>query len=225
MLSQLAPVASISRREAALTEIRRAIVLGTLRPGEKLTEVALATSLGVSRATVREAMTQLVHDGLLIAEPYRGIRVAELDAAAIRDLAQTRMALDLLAVRGIVSDPSDGRLEELRAAWRVFEPQIFDVDPVRRNDAHLAFHRALWSAAHNVLLDQLWPVIEAHMTIALAEDQRARPDSARSQRIHAVLVEAITSRDDARIERALREHTVDSAEALLTLHHEEETTP
>ena len=98
----LLPASSISRREAVVNQIRRGIVLGVLRPGEKLTEVGLATALQVSRPTVREALAQLAQEGLLTAEPYRGLRVTEIDAAAIRDLAQTRLALDRLAIQAII---------------------------------------------------------------------------------------------------------------------------
>ena len=216
---QLEPVSSISRREAVITEIRRGIVLGALRPGEKLTEVALAASLQVSRATVREALGQLGREGLLTFEPYRGLRVAELDAAALRDLAATRVALDRMAIEAILADATGGRMAALTTAWAVFETQIFDPDPVSRHDAHLAFHRAIWSASENVLLAQLWPVVEAHMTIALAEDQRARPNPERSHRIHAALVAAITDRDVDRIEAALQAHTVATANELIDLCH------
>ena len=80
----LLPASSISRREAVVNQIRRGIVLGVLRPGEKLTEVGLASALQVSRPTVREALAQLAQEGLLTAEPYRGLRVTEIvdDAAA-----------------------------------------------------------------------------------------------------------------------------------------------
>ena len=216
---QLEPVSSITRREAVITEIRRGIVLGALRPGEKLTEVALAASLQVSRATVREALGQLGREGLLTFEPYRGLRVAELDAAALRDLAATRVALDRMAIQAILADPTGRRMAALTTAWTVFEAQIFDSDPVSRHDAHLAFHQAIWSASENVLLAQLWPVVEAHMTIALAEDQRARPNPERSHRIHTALVAAIVDRDLDRIETALQAHTVATANELIELCH------
>lgn len=215
----LLPASSISRREAVVNQIRRGIVLGVLRPGEKLTEIGLATILRVSRPTVREALAQLAQEGLLTAEPYRGLRVAEIDAAAIRDLAQTRMALDRLAIQAIVGDATGRRMAALRQAWNAYETTIEDPDPVARHDAHLAFHRAIWSASGNVLLNQLWPVIEAHMTIALAEDQRARPNPERSRRIHAALVDAIVARDNERVEAALHAHTVVTAEELIALRH------
>lgn len=217
--AQLEPVSSITRREAVITEIRRGIVLGALRPGEKLTEVALAASLRVSRATVREALGQLGREGLLTFEPYRGLRVAELDAAALRDLAATRVALDRMAIEAILADPSGARMAALTTAWEVFDAQISDPDPVHRHDAHLTFHHAIWSASENVLLDQLWPVVEAHMTIALAEDQRARPNPDRSRRIHAALIMAIVDRDLDRIEAALQAHTVATANDLIDLCH------
>jgi DNA-binding GntR family transcriptional regulator len=215
----LMPASSISRREAVVNQIRRGIVLGVLRPGEKLTEVALATALQVSRPTVREALAQLAQEGLLTVEPYRGLRVTEIDAAAIRDLAQTRMALDRLAIRAIMNDATGRRMAALLQAWHAYEATVDDPDPVARHDAHLAFHRAIWSASENVLLEQLWPVIEAHMTIALAEDQRARPNPERSRRIHAALVDSIVARDVDRVEAALQAHTVATAEELIAMCH------
>lgn len=213
----LLPASSISRREAVVTQIRRGIVLGALRPGEKLTEVGLATTLQVSRPTVREALAQLAQEGLLTAEPYRGLRVTEIDASAIRDLARTRLALDRLAAQAIMGDRTDRRMDALRQTWLAYEASVDDPDPVARHDAHLAFHRAVWSASDNALLDQLWPVIQAHMTIALAQDQRARPSPERSRRIHAAIVDGIVARDPERLEVALQTHTIAAAEELIAL--------
>lgn len=217
--AMLLPASSISRREAVVNQIRRGIVLGVLSPGEKLTEVGLATTLRVSRPTVREALAQLAQEGLLTVEPYRGLRVAQTDAAAIRDLAQTRLALDRLAIQAITDDATGRRMDALLQAWRAYEATVDNPDPVARHDAHLAFHRAIWSASGNVLLEQVWPVIEAHMTIALAEDQRAHPNPERSRRIHAALVNSIVARDPDRIEAALHAHTVATAEELISLRH------
>jgi DNA-binding GntR family transcriptional regulator len=114
--SGLLPVSSISRREAVMNEIRRAIVLGTLKPGEKLTENRLAAALNVSRLTVREALAQLAQEGLLIQEPYRVLRGADLEPGAIMDIARTRVALDMLAVEEILADQTGRRLERVRAA-------------------------------------------------------------------------------------------------------------
>ena len=208
---------SISRRDAVCAEIRRAIIVGALKPGEKLTELALAASLQVSRATVREALGQLAQEGLVVAEPYRGLRVADLDVTAVRDLAKTRVALDMLALRDIVADGTGHGLDQIRAAWNRYEAAIHDPDPYVRHQEHLAFHRAIWLAAGNSVINQLWPVIEANMTIALAQDEAVRPSTDRAYRLHAELVRAIESKDLTRIEETVVSHTLTSADEFIAL--------
>jgi DNA-binding GntR family transcriptional regulator len=213
----MSPVASVSRRDGVINEIRRAVVLGTIRPGEKLTEVQLSEWLNVSRPTVREALNQMAQEGLLVQEPYRGLRVATLDAAAIMDLANTRMALDMLAVAAILEDTSGRRMAMVEASWADYSKVEMDPDPVIRHESHVAFHRSLWAASENALLLRLWPVTEAHLTIILAQDQAARADPVRAHQVHEKLVEAIRTKDLDVIRAAFTEHTMRSAVELIPL--------
>jgi len=209
--------ATTPAREAVVGSIRRAIVVGDLKPGDKLTEVPLAASLDVSRATLREALNLLVQDGLLVQEPYRGFSVTSLSPDALRDIAATRVPLDLIAVNAILADSSGHRIELLLDAWEQFDRRAFDPDPLVQHEAHVDFHHGLWAASENSMLLRLWPVTEAMSTIALAQDQAAHHDPARAHRYHQQLVDAIVAGDLALIEQRLREHIVDAAEELLTL--------
>ena len=74
-------VKSLSRRDALMNEIRRSIVRGDVRPGQKLTEASLSDGLNVSRSTVREAFAHLVNEGFLVQEPFRGCLLYTSDAA------------------------------------------------------------------------------------------------------------------------------------------------
>jgi DNA-binding GntR family transcriptional regulator len=218
------PVATVSRKDAVGIEIRRAIILGRLKPGDKLTETQLATSLGVSRPTVREALNQLTREGLIVQEPYRGLHVADVTVDQIRDIAAARVGLDMLAIDAILADETGGRLAIVQEGWEQFERYAFHPDPVVQHDAHLAFHRQIWAASENYLLLKLWPVTEAHITIAIAEDQAARSDPDRAHRVHAELMDAIRTRDRETIHAAFIAHTVDSAEELIALLSDEEGT-
>jgi DNA-binding GntR family transcriptional regulator len=213
----LMPAASVSRRTAVITQIRRGIVLGTIKPGEKLTESNLSTALGVSRPTVREALNQMSQEGLVIQEPYRGLRVADLDAATVMDMADVRVALDMQAAAAILDDDTGRRMDLLMEAWAIYEHDAFAEDPLLQHESHLAFHRAIWAASENSFLVRLWPVVEAHITIALAHDQATRHDPQRAHDVHLLLVEAIRTRDLDRIRAAFIEHTVDSARELVRL--------
>ncbi len=205
------------QRETVVTHIRRSVVLGTLRPGEKLREVRLAAELGVSRPTLREALNLLVQDGLLVQEPYRGFSVTSLDARALRDIARTRVPLDLIAIREILDDTGGRRLQMVRDVWDRFRHLTFDPDPLIQHEAHVSFHHGLWVASENTMLLRLWPVTEAMTTIVLAQDQATHADPQRAHDLHQSLIGAILDGDLARIEDQLSRHTLDSAEKLLSL--------
>ena len=71
-------------------ELERMILSGELRPGEKLTEMALAARLGVSRGPVRESFRALEETGLVRIEKNRGVFVRELSVDEGADLLQRR---------------------------------------------------------------------------------------------------------------------------------------
>ncbi|MFF2315280.1 GntR family transcriptional regulator [Arthrobacter sp. NPDC058097] len=210
-------VAGLTRRDGAIQEIRRAIVRGGLLPGEKITEVGLSAQLGVSRPTLREALNQLSREGLLVQEPFRGMHVAELSTAEYLDIARIRHSLDLLAVDDILAAPDDSRMVQLDAHWARFEAVEKDPDPLIRHEAHVAFHRGIWEASENQVLLRIWPVIEAHITVALAQDQALRHDPGRDIQQHHALIEAMHSRDRTLIQKAFWEHTVGSAEDIAAI--------
>lgn len=221
--SAISPVLTVSRRDGAIQEIRRAVVRGLLKPGEKLTEVGLSQMLSVSRPTIREALNQLAQEGLLVQEPYRGLRVATVDVDQVLDIANTRQALDMLAVDGLLEDSTGGRMEMVRQAWADFERVEDDPDPLIRHEAHIDFHRRIWAASENTLLLRLWPVIEAHITIALAQDQAVRSDPQRAKVVHHHLVDSLLSGNRDAIEEAFRVHTIESARELIELIERKDT--
>src|SRR3954468_18767308 len=74
-------------------ELRRAIFDGELESGTPLREVAIAASLGVSRPTVREALTMLVAEGLATREPNRGVSVGTPEGESVHDVCAARLVL------------------------------------------------------------------------------------------------------------------------------------
>lgn len=208
---------AVSRRDSVVHELTRSIVLGDLKPGDRLTEVGLATRLNVSRPTIREGLSQLAHEGLLNQEPFRGFRVANLGAAEILDIAKTRMALDVVAIDSILSDHTGSRLAQVIEAWEVYRVLEFDADPVVQHDAHITFHEAIWEASKNTMLMSLAPVMRAHMTIALAVDQIERSNAERTYSIHEELISALRTKKREQIIAAFETHTLGSAEELVGL--------
>ncbi len=89
----------LSLREQVRSELLGWLASGRLSPGQRLEEEKLSRALGVSRTPVREALTSLVADGLVVAETHRGFRVPVLSADRVRDLFPVAGALEALALR------------------------------------------------------------------------------------------------------------------------------
>ena len=220
MTGNLSPVTSVIRRDAVLSQLRNAILTNRLKPGERIREVQLARDLGVSRPTLREAIYQLIHEGLLVQEPHKGVTVADIDAATITDIAVVRAALETIAAKAIATDKDDAAREKLRQVWITYDEAAASGDTVRENEAHMELHRTVWLASHNSMLERIWPIVSASVNLALSTDIAARQDTERNRRMHRELVEAILYNRQRRIVSAVREHIQISADELLGLMRE-----
>ena len=220
MTGNLSPVTSVIRRDAVLSQLRNAILTNRLKPGERIREVQLAKDLGVSRPTLREAIYQLIHEGLLVQEPHKGVTVAEIDAATITDIAVVRAALETIAAKAIATDKDDSVRERLRQVWITYDEAAASGDTVRENEAHMELHRTVWLASHNSMLERIWPIVSASVNLALSTDIAARQDTERNRGMHRELVEAILHNRQRRIVSAVREHIQISADELMGLMRE-----
>jgi DNA-binding GntR family transcriptional regulator len=89
----LGPVPKATLRAHIAERLRAAILAGDIAPGAPLTETALSTRVNVSRGPLREAMRQLIEEGLLVTVPYTGTHVAALSVEDVREIYSLRTAL------------------------------------------------------------------------------------------------------------------------------------
>jgi DNA-binding GntR family transcriptional regulator len=120
---RLRSVERASTTEQVLTELRDAIVDGRIPQGEQLREVQLAEQLGTGRSAVREAIRQLVQEGLVEHELHRGALVRVVSIADYPDVYGAREVIEAGAVRRVLErdEPIDtaplrAALDELRHA-------------------------------------------------------------------------------------------------------------
>jgi DNA-binding GntR family transcriptional regulator len=150
-------------REDAYRVIRNAIVDGTLAPGERLNDVALAQWLGVSRTPLREAIARLEQAGLVMTKPGRYTMVSPLDVRAARGAQSVTAAMHELAVREALPDLSTAELDAMRAANARFADALRVGDPDAAITADDEFHGVLVTASANnavrTVLEQFTPVL------------------------------------------------------------------
>ncbi|MGI3785219.1 MAG: GntR family transcriptional regulator [Janthinobacterium lividum] len=142
--------------------LRSQVLDGELAPGQALSVPRLAAQLDVSRSPVREAVQQLIHDGLAVHVPFAGATVTTIDAEGLRALFRVREVLDGLAAHeaaGLVS------LDELDTMQEVLDRQrhslTLPADEARDSGLDLQFHRLVRAAARNAPLTQALERLEA----------------------------------------------------------------
>ncbi|MFJ8533933.1 GntR family transcriptional regulator [Streptomyces sp. NPDC093591] len=218
------PVSTQTRRGAVVDELRRAIMAGELKAGQPLREVHIASQLGVSRPTLREAIYQLIHEGLLEQQPYRGVIVTAIDEKFITDTAAVRVALETLAARALADDPDGSRRARLQSVWEEYRAAHRAQDSGRLHQAHIALHRTIWDASDNAMLKRIWPTVEAQINLAITVDESTRSDPDRALHVHERLIDAILGGDPDTIAAEVERHTRASADELLEMIAERQRT-
>ena len=163
------PLSSLDRstlRERALEALRSAILLGRYRPGDHLGEVELATHLGVSRGTVREALRHLQQEGLVTAGNRGMLRVNEISPTEVRELFRVRAALESLAVTEIIRSADRARaVATLREALARLEST--EGDFAANLEADLNFHLLLCRLSGNSMLVEAWRYLEGRVRVTI----------------------------------------------------------
>ena len=139
--------------ERTYRSLRERIYTGVYRPGEHLKEEVLVKSLGASRSVIRQALTQLTAEGLLLDKPKIGKFVAEFNEEMIAKLVPIRIALEQLAVKEAIPNMTPDDERELRAmAERLRQPDISLAD---QDGLDVALHRKIWRMTGNDELEKL----------------------------------------------------------------------
>jgi DNA-binding GntR family transcriptional regulator len=186
--------------------LREEIVSGRLAPGSELQEVALAESLGVSRAPIREALGRLAAEGLVTIRPRRGAVVRALSAEEFLEAYQVREALEVMAVRLAV--PRLTR-EDLATMQRLIDEMaaLAEANDVHGFfDANAAFHQLFFDVAGNRMLAEMYRQLRAQIDRHQLRSVELRGDIRRSVAEHKAIQRALRDGDVERAAHLVSEH-------------------
>ncbi len=154
-------------------QLRQAIISGTLTPGSVVTEMELANRFGVSRGPLREAMSQLAEEGLLISVPYTGTRVANVTLADVREIYSLRISLESLAFRHLWTSRDDAFRLEMANRHRALQQSLSATDRFVSTAAEVHLHSLVYEACGHKLLLETWRRIAGRLQLYLAVHQKA----------------------------------------------------
>ncbi len=201
--------------DRAVEELRRAIFDGELEAGTPLREVALAASLGVSRPTVREALTVLVVEGLAVREPHRGVSVSAPGAASVRDVCAARWVLEGAGVRRW-READETQRQAVRSTLAAYTSAAHEGGSYQElNERHLAFHVSLVGLTGSPRLVAMADELVVELKLALAQVERLRRNAHDEIDAHAALLRLLEDDDVDGASAALEQHLLGAADEII----------
>lgn len=205
------PVAS-TKSHRAYAQIRTDILTCRLMPGTKLNIAALAADLDVSLGAVREALSMLQSEALVVSEPQRGYTVSPVSPKELSDITEARIAIEKLCLRTSIERGDLGWETAIVAAWHRLS-RLTQGEEGRDQHlseswsrAHAEFHGALVAACGNDWLLRMRAMLYEQseryrrMSVPLQTEKRDVPAE------HKAIFDAVMDRDIARAEAALETH-------------------
>jgi DNA-binding GntR family transcriptional regulator len=191
----------VTAPQAAAQAIRESIIAGELRSGDRIVEQKWATRLGIGQPTLREALHELEHQGLLYKQPQRGTYVATLDSEDYRLIQEVRIPLEAIAVGKAATNFSREADQELtNFVSEMAGGGLNDMDVRAFHDCDVSFHRKIWELAGNKYLKDALEAISFRLFVFSIVGRWPGNPGAAGERLsaaqqHLRILEGIRTRD------------------------------
>jgi DNA-binding GntR family transcriptional regulator len=187
-------------------EIRRAVLTGTLAPGEQFSIRDLAEQLGVSHIPIREALRRLESQGLILLRQARSASVVPLSIADLEAIYRLRYVVELPLAGASAGQRSPEEIDRMNSLLELSRHP----DPDISWQAHYDFHESLVHPAANEwdgrILHTLWVAAERYTHLVFDPTQITEAERARRYDTHRILRDAALADDANAMSEALRSH-------------------
>ncbi|HVA85517.1 MAG TPA: GntR family transcriptional regulator [Candidatus Saccharimonadales bacterium] len=195
-----------SLRDRAYDDIREAILIGALRPGDRIKERDVAAQMGVSTTPVKEALRRLEQEGLVVSQPRRGAVVGPLILTPAEEILQLRADLEGMAARLAATKMTPEEKTRLREQVEALEALDVTGQGEAVVEGTAVYHHAIRDGARNEFLSRflgvLAPFDRTIRRISTLDPREAHRDTEE----HREIMEAIAADDGETAERVMHEH-------------------
>lgn len=189
-----------------------AILHGRLRPGSRIIQAEVSEALGISRGPLREAMSRLESEGVLVSTAHRGTRVAIASAEDVVGLYMVRAVLEGFAAASGIESIRSSWLPTLRDELHPMAKAADNGNWAKVADLDARWHSHLVEAYGNQRLLSVWSKANAPLRIVYAMAAPSFYVRDDVERRHRELLEQLTHSSPPEIEAAIRLHYLESAE-------------
>jgi DNA-binding GntR family transcriptional regulator len=216
-LNELSPVQLTTLSDEVANRLRNAIRTGEFPLGSRLVERDLAERLGVSRIPVREAIQQLVEEGLVQKTPHRGTFVHSPSLSEIEEISSLRVLLECFVIERVIANWQAEHEMRLRQIVSTMRRAASENDIQGLFEQDYRFHNALWEIADHSLLLEVVSGLRARINRFLGEATAVLPASQREMHIdsHDYLVDIIVTGDVDKAKIEITNHVLGAKTRIL----------
>lgn len=204
----LAKIRVSAIRNVVADALRRTLLEGRFRPGEDLSDVAIAAEFQVSRGPVREALLILAEEGLLTHAQNRGFSVLNFTPEDLAQIEQVRLPLESLALAAARPRATPAELDRLTALKDEMAEAFARGDRVACLHCEVEFHGTIWTMSGNPwLVASLKRVMIPSFTYGTAFHMDS-PDLSRTrlEQLHEIYIEYLRGSNDRTAQECVRIH-------------------
>ena len=208
-----------NRTEKVFEALRFELLESHLQPGERLKLVELAERFGISQTVVREALTRLAEQGLVVATPNKGFMVMPLSIDDLDDLTNVRVRLETMALRDSIAHGDIAWESAVVAAHHALERTPFVTEGPKAattwRQTHRAFHQALCAGSGSPRLEEVVTQLRDAADLYRMWSGSLGHDTSRDIAAeHRALMDAALARDADRAAALLSDHITRTTAAL-----------
>jgi DNA-binding GntR family transcriptional regulator len=200
-------VSTVQRIESVLME---EISVGELSPGVRLDETGLAERFGVSRTPIREALSRLTAQGILVPGEKRGVFVAEYSRQELSQIFEAMHEIEAACARIVSQRLNLLARSEIEAAQTECLAAAQAGDRAGYLRANEAFHIAIYQATGNPYMEEIATEFRRRTGPFRAKKFETKDDLIRSAESHQALIDNIFSEDSATASNGMRTHMTES---------------
>lgn len=203
----------LERQAAAV--IRERILSGEFMPGHRLVEAWLAEQLGLSRGTIRAALSELVHEGLVEQVAYTRWAVPTLSSKDAWELYTLRSALEGLAARLVAQSMTAATHEKISASFDGIKDAAAHGDRAGLSDCDAALHKLIIDLSGHQRLQRQYTVIEQQTRRYIAISNALTVDAGGIVAQHEPIVRALLAGDPDLAETEAKRHNFEEGALLV----------
>lgn len=200
--------------EVVYRKLRRAIIRGDLGQGATVSETDLAKRLEVSKTPVREALTRLAQEGLVVSTPHKEAVVTSLSRGELEEIYHLRIQLEGLAARTAAERLTEEHAKAIRTILGDLEvaTAAHDTETLRRT--YLLLHQAIWQASQTRRLPAILMNLQDYVEMSRYTLMYQPAGLEVGLEEHARVVRAILARNASEAQEAMVRHIEHTLELL-----------